>query len=184
MSSGPYLWVRWEKQSVPALGFNMHVRRRLCAGLYECMHLGAHPDIWVGCFERVTQPQNECERVWICSGLLGSTSWKSCGWMGPCVHWWMGLRMRVILISRLLWLTTSSTSEPSLHTYRIPMYTPSPSWTRTHRHAHALQHLPKTEARGREVRGVTELGWKTKRRNERQRNVPWRVCAIAVYSLR
>lgn len=131
MSSGPCLWVRWEKQSVPALGFNMHVRRRLCARLW--VYASGCPS-WHLCFEGVTQPQNECERVWICPGLLGSTSWKSCGWMSPCVHWWMGLRMRVILISRLLWLTTSSTSEPSLHTYRIPMYTPSPSCTRTHRH--------------------------------------------------
>lgn len=55
--------------------------------------------------------------------------------------------------------------------------------TDTHRHAHALQHLPDTEARGREVRWVAELGRKTKRRNESQKGVHCRVCIVAVYSV-
>lgn len=108
---------------------------------------------------------------------------KSHGWISPCVDWWMGLRMRVILISWLLWLATSSTSEPSLHTYKTPMYMaplvlsfcfssplfsfyslPFSFW-----HIHTDFAAPAwEEERGQEVRGVIERGQKTKRRNERQ----------------
>lgn len=69
----------------------------------------------------------------MCLGLLGgSTSVKSSGWMGPCARGWMELRMRVILISWLLWLATSSTSKHSHHTH---------THTRAQKHTHACTHL-------------------------------------------
>lgn len=43
-----------EKQSIAALRFNTYVCRSRCTRIYECLHLGAHPDICVGCFQEGT----------------------------------------------------------------------------------------------------------------------------------
>lgn len=141
----------------------MHVRRRRCARLYECMHLGACPDICLGCFEGLTE--------WVWEGVIlpralgGPQVGKAVGeW--ALVHWWMGLRMRVILISCY---------DSPLPTQVSPLSTriESPcTHNRSLSQTHTLQHLPDTEGRGQEVRGVAELGRKRERRNERRQGLP------------
>ena len=121
-----------------------------------CMHLGARSGICVGCLDWVTVHLCKCVWVWECArGSWGSTSVKSSGWMGPCARVWMELRMRLILISWLLWLATSSTSKPPHH---------------THTHTHTCWHLTKEqEKRGERSGSWGGLGqsWQRKLRGER-----------------
>lgn len=72
---------------------------------------------YLGCPEWLTVHLCKCASVGMCPlGSWGPWVWKAEGWMGPCAQWWMELRMRVMLISWLLWPATSSRSKSTQHT--------------------------------------------------------------------
>lgn len=159
----------------------------VCA--FECMHLGTHPDICVGCFQRVTHLSMSVRGCEFAQGSWGPLVWKSRGWMGPCVHRWMGLRMTVTLISWLLWLATSSISEPSLHMYKTPhVHGPHLSLSFSSdffslSRSHTLCSASLTQRRGvGRWRESWNSGEKQKGEME-ERNVSCRLCTVAICSV-
>lgn len=161
---------------------------RVGAGVCAFMSVCIWVPICVGCFQRVTHLRMSVRGCESAQGSWGPQVQKSRGWMGPCVHWWMGLRMRVTLISWLLWLATSSISE--LFTcIKPPMFTAPISLclflitsflflTHTHFVAPARH-------RGEGSGGEGSHGTRVKNKEEKweKERCPCRLCTVAICSV-